>query len=220
MIIIFYDANEEEIYICSKRQATKIIPLNDPDILSHIPNEDILYVSNGHIVSKSQFGEWLAGKFDLSDRIAPSVAESASNRVSHIDDTNSGKLYVHPTRNGAIFLPDIYTSKYPQGVSLVGKHCYIPIDDLGGMEALEESTHYKVLLAQGKIEVVTHDYVKKNATKVQKLSAKDQALEAITIPNDRRGSAERVAASGGLVGIDPISSSDPIPVFVEGDFHG
>ncbi len=227
MIIIFYDANKDEVHICSEKERTKIISVDDPDILSHIPNDDILYVQNAHFVTKRQFGDWLNGELSLaeeekyephrftgfmSDDIVrePNVTDSVSQ-----DPENPYKrsLFIHPKHNGTIIINDLVTEKYPNGVQMNGKWDFIPIDYLGGEDVLEESRFLKNLLAKGKIEVVDYEYVKKNKNKKHQKSRADAALDAIIVKDDRSGAAESVAAAGGIGGSQ--SGSDVIEIFVE-----
>ena len=95
-----------------------------------------------------------------------------------------------------------------------GKWDFIPIVDLGE-DAIEESTLFKSLLAKGKIEVVDYEYVKKNKNKKHQASAMDAALDRIIVKDDRSGSAENVAASGGIQSANQSQNSDVIEIFVE-----
>jgi hypothetical protein len=205
----------------------KIISINDPDILTHVPNDDILYVQNAHFITKKQFGDWLEGdgeNFESSEphRFTGFMEETQTHsptleKMQEAASQYANSSLIHPSHNGAILIPDIKTPKYPNGVELVGKYDFIPVDDLGGFDALEESLHYKILLKQGKIEVVGYDYVKKNYGKKKSVSASDAALEKILIKGDTRGTAESVAAAGGIGEDSNIlaSPSDPIEIFVE-----
>jgi len=218
MVIIFYDSDKEQIFVCTEREKMKIIPIDDPDLLTHIPNDDILYVQNAHFITKKQLGEWLDGSGeDLND---PNKFSEISEKTTTPDDNDSRYInskFLHPVHNGAVLMSDIKTPKYPNGVELVGKYSFVSVDDLGGFDALEESSHYNYLLGKGKIEVVDYDYVKKNYNKNKTTSASDAALDRILIKGDAHGTAESVAASGGMGTTMNISGSDPIEIFVRGN---
>lgn len=221
MIIIFYDANKDDVYICSDKERTKIISIDDPDLMSHIPNDDILYVQNAHFITKKQFGDWLSGESSIVEeeeyephRFTGFMDEDAVREPSVVRDPENpykGSLFIHPKHNGTIIINDISTPKYPNGVQMNGKWDFIPIDHLGGEGILEESQFFKGLLAKGKIEVVDYEYVKKNKHKKHQKSLKDVALDAIIVKDDRSGAAESVAAAGGI----HASDSGVIEIFVE-----
>jgi len=219
MVIIFYDSDKNVIYLCTERDKMKILPVDEPNLLSHIPNDDILYVQNAHFITKNQFNQWLEGEGsndeephrftgfldEDSPTYTPKVAEFIESHSQH-----AGGQWIHPCHNGAIHIADIKTEKYPNGVELIGKYDFVPVEALGGFETLEESMHFKHLLGKGKIEVVGYEYVKKNYGKKKTQSASDAALDRIIIKNDARGSAESIAAQGGIQGY-----SGAIEVFVE-----
>ncbi|KKK47876.1 hypothetical protein LCGC14_3150760, partial [marine sediment metagenome] len=200
MVIIFYDADKEQIYICTEREKMKSISINDPDILTHVPNDDVLYVQNAHFITKKQFGDWLEGngpsldsephRFTgfLDEDSVPytETAEAMQEAASQYEHSK----FIHPAHNGTILIVDLKTPKYPNGVELTGKYDFLCVDDVGGFDGLEESMHYRSLLAKGKIEVVGYDYVKKHYNKKKTTSMADAALDAILIKSDARGSAE------------------------------
>ena len=121
MIIIFYDANKEEIYICSDKDKTKIVPVNDPDLLSYIPNDDILYIQNAHFVTKRQFGDWLSGELVLTKeeeyephRFTGFMNDEVihkpvtSDRMNQDAETRYRKsLFLHPKHHGSIIINDL-----------------------------------------------------------------------------------------------------------------
>lgn len=207
MVIVFYDSEKEVIYICTEREKMKTIPVDDPNLLSNIPNDDILYVQNAHFITKRQFQQWLNGEAKIEeDREAHRLDEESNSKPSEVANmvpTNSkyaNSKWIHPAHNGAIHIPDLKTEKYPNGLEMIGKWDFIPVDSLGGFEFLEESHLFKSLLGKGKIEVVGYDYVKKNYGKKKQVSLADAALEAITV---QTGSAADVAAAGGIDAHDP-----------------
>lgn len=209
MVIIFYDASTEEVYVCSSRHGMKKFTLDDTDLLSNVPNDDILYVSNGHLITKQQFGDWLSGDLSLEDSVQ--IQEKSEVETN---DKYHGKKFLHPVRNGAILIPDIKTDKYPEGVEMIGKYSFVCLDDLGGTDVLEESIHCRLLLSKGKIEVVDWNYVKQHQNKASKASQRDAYLDSILIKNDTKGSAEAVASAGGLQDANPISGADAVEIFV------
>ena len=223
MVIIFYDSEKEQVYICTEREKMKTISINDPDILTHVPNDDVLYVQNAHFITKKQFGEWLEGDGEIINdephrftgfMEEPTPYSPMLEKMKEAANQYEHSKFIHPAHNGAIHIADLHTPKYPNGVELVGKYHFIPVDDLGGFEVLEESLHFRTLLAKGKIEVVGYDYVKKHHNKKKLVSAADAELEKILIKSSAHGSAEAVAAAGGIGG-DVASASDPIEIFVE-----
>lgn len=222
MVIIFYDADKEQIYICTEREKMKSISISDPDLLTYIPNDDILYVQNAHFITKKQFGEWLDGEgetFDEPHRFTGFLEESTpysptAEKMHEAASKYEHSKFLHPAHHGAIFIPDIKTPKYPNGVELVGKYDFVAVEELGGFDNLEESLHFRTLLAKGKIEVVGYEYVKKHYGKKKMVSASDAALDRILIKNSTHGSAESVAAEGGIDG-GGAAPGDPIEIFVE-----
>jgi len=223
MVIVFYDSDKEQVYICTEREKMKSISINDPDILTYVPNDDVLYVQNAHFITKKQFGEWLEGDGeDFNDephRFTGIMAEPTSSpnaeKMHDAAQKYANSHFLHPTHNGAILIADLKTPKYPNGVEMVGKYDFIPVEDLGGFDILEESLHYKVLLNKGKIEVVDYNYVKKHYGKKKIVSAADAELERILIKGDSSGTAESVAAAGGIGGESNALPGDPIEIFVE-----
>ncbi|MHA2281511.1 MAG: hypothetical protein ACXAC5_11710 [Promethearchaeota archaeon] len=207
MVIIFYDSDKEVIYICTEREKMKSVPVDDPNLISYVPNDDILYVQNAHFITKRQFSQWLEGEGDIDtkphrfsgflDEDTPTYIPEVEKMVA-ANTKYSGSQWLHPAHNGAIHIPDVKTEQYPNGIQMVGKYDFVPIDAIGGFEALEESPHFKLLLARGKIEVVGYEFVKKNHGKKKQVSVADAALDAILIKNGHPGSAEAVAAAGGI----------------------
>ena len=229
MTIIFYDANKEQVYICTENEKTKVIQIEDARLLDYIPNDDILYVEDAHFITKDQFGEWLRGDLEL-------VKDIPENEVSRftglLDDQNqpwhaqnqiqkmaeapahtspgSQKFYLHPTSNGTVRIEDIQTSQCPEGIQLNGKWHFIAVDAIGE-EALMDSSHFKVLLGKGKVEIVPESYVQANKHKQKsKVSPAQAALDAILVPADVKAEA---AASGGWAA----SPGDEAPeILIEG----
>lgn len=222
MVIIFYDANADNIYICTETDKTKVININDPNIMDYIPNDDILYVENAHFLTKKQFSDWLSGDMH--------IASDTSNEVSRFQGflhegpkyqempaqdeftPQSKKYYIHPKHNGTLIIQDIVSNKFPNGIQLHGKWHFVAIDDIG-QDALDESQVFQYLLAKGKIEVVPYEYVKQNMHKQkQKVSPSEAALNAILVPADMKAYA--AASNGGIHGNQ--GPSDIPEIFVEG----
>lgn len=210
MVIVFYNAEEDCLYISSEREPMHKVSL-DNDPLSSIPNDDILYVQKGCYVTKSQIGQWLDGTVELDENEEPSrytgLMDTSSPEGIPVTVSDSKQRYIHPMHNGTVLIEDISTPEYPDGVVLHGKWNFIPIDKIG-KHVLEDSPFYRALLKNKKIEVVSHEYVMKNMHKQHtKVSPHERALDAILIKDSRRGAAETVANEGGM---STPNSSDPI----------
>jgi len=212
MVIIFYDSDKERLCICTEQDKMQTISIDDPDILSCIPNDDILYVKNAHFITKQQFGEWLEGNDVFEDDYSEEAYGLSDTEKTHDSQQFANKKFIHPVHNGAIYIADLKSDLYPDGVELLGKYDFAAVDDLGGFDALERSALWRSLLAKGKIEVVDYNYVKKHYNKKGSTSAADAALDKIIIKNDARGTAELVATGQIGSGTDP---SDPIEIYIE-----
>ena len=171
MVIIFYDATDDKIYICSETEKTKVLNISDENLLDYVPNDDILYVQSGHYITKKQFGDWLNGQMELEGDLVydyPSTSRFSPNQsgspvpqqaqASQPLGPEQQRYYIHPTANGTILVEDIRTDKYPHGLHLNGKYHFIPIDDIGE-DLLDESPFFRTLLAKGKLEVVDQAFV-------------------------------------------------------------
>lgn len=226
MVIIFYDAGEDKIYICTETDKTKVVSLNDPNIMDYIPNDDVLYVENAHFITKQQFGDWLSGGLEINSAQGneevsrfqgfldpgPKMQKVpfTQHEESHVSSAPK-KFYIHPKHNGTIIIGDISTAKYPKGIAMNGKWHFIAVDDIGE-DVLEESQNFKWALAKGKIEVVDSEYVKQNMHKQKnKVSPSEAALNAILVPANMK--AEAAAGQGGVHGT---AGLDIPEIFVEG----
>lgn len=195
MVIIFYSPNDKILYIASETDVLKKINISDPNLINHIPNDDILYVQKGCLINKQQIHQWLNGSFSLNDD-----GESSSSEYTETANTISvrkNKKYIHPVHHGTVFLQDIKTDKYPNGIQLSGKWHFIDIDDIG-QDVIDRSAHYRVALKNKKIEVVDQEYVNKHSSKGRYISPVEQELNKILIKDDRHGTAEKVAQTGGI----------------------
>lgn len=225
MVIIFYNANEDKIYICTESEKTKIVDYNDPDLMSYIPNDDILYVENGKYLTKKQFSEWLT-----NPEIAQEDEEHTVNRFTGMmkvgpksktnftttEETETRKVssrqFLHTTKPGSIRLNDIRTRKYPDGVEIQGKWNFVPIDDIG-WEVLQDSKNFHWAINNKKIEIVDEQFVRNNMHRNRQVSAAEASLNAILVPAEIK--AEAAADAGG---IHRISEYDGAMEFlVEGD---
>lgn len=230
MTIIFLNPINGKLYICTENEPTKIVDPSDPNVLKYIPNDDILYVENGHIVQKDVFATWLESgvettprklfkqDFDTGFRFENKVSsQQQCQQPSFCPPGDPNRLYIHPVHNGTVIIGDIVNDRFPEGIQLTGKYHCIPIDEIGE-DVLSESRHFKVLLAKGKVEVVNENFVKRNAHKSKKRSAADAALDAILIKDDRHGAASRVANSGDMF-VGEFGGNGhgdaAIPIFVE-----
>ncbi len=214
MIIVFYDQNADKIYICKPNERTLIADADDPNLMNYIPNDDIMYVTDGHFFTKQQFADYLSGE---SETTIASTDNAGPNRFDGFLNTNIGhsskhttpqhpatpskvanRLYIHPTTNGTILMEDIDTPKFPGGIILRGRWHFIPVDEIGA-ETLDKSASYKHLSKIGKVEVVDEEYVKQHAHKKKSnKSPSEMALDRILVPSSVPGTADQVAMSGGL----------------------
>jgi len=238
MVIILYDQNADRIYICIPNEKTRVVSVDDPSLMEYIHSDDILYVTNGHYFTKQQFADYLSGKMVPTQSGTLDSVMSTENRYEGFLEENldgkqpmrdqahrqlgpapvySNKKYIHPVRNGTVLIEDIQTSKYPAGVALQGKYHFISVDDIGEAE-LANSKFFELLVKRGKVEVVDESYVKQHAHKFQhKKSPAEAALDKILIPAGPPGTAENVAAAGGIGAFGSGESDDgaAIPIYVD-----
>lgn len=203
MVIVFYDTEQDCLYVSSEREKMHKIKLDD-NPLSSIPNDDILYVQKGCYVTKQQLGQWLDGSMDLNggkeEYSQYTGIRDANSPAGEPDEVSNSppKYYIHAAHNGTVLIEDIQTPQFPDGIVLNGKWHFIAVDKIGA-DVLEASQFYKTLVNKKKIEVVSHEYVKKNMHKQNTaVSPHERALDAILIKDDRRGAALRVASTGGI----------------------
>lgn len=200
MVLIYYDNSKEKIYICTEESEMKCVDAKDPDILNYIPNDDITYVQSAHIVNKQQFSDWLNGSLVL-ENISINEQEYETKSVSASVSPHIGKLFIHPTRDGGITIPSIQTKRFPDGLIMMTRWDFIPLDEIGGEEALTDNIFLKTLLKNKKIEKVNYDFILANKDKISKslnTSLSDEALDKIIVKDYKSGSARKVARSGGL----------------------
>lgn len=217
MVIIFYDANAEKLYICTETDVTKVVGIDDPNIMDYIPNDDILYVQNAHFVTKSQFNDWLSGDMEFEDTTERKVSRLTGMFDNYLGPQDrrevvrphSDRLYIHPTANGSVRIEDI--SDFPDGIQLNGKYHFMPVDKIGE-DNLANSRHFQLLRAKGKVEIVDENYVQANKHRsARKVSPAQAALDSILVPADIKAEA---AASGAWH--SKPSSDEPIEILVEG----
>jgi len=204
MVIIFYDGNNDKLYICSDNEKTRIVDKGDPELMNYIPNDDILYVRDGHYFTKPQFQQYLNGEINIAPQKTSRFAYFTEEKI---ETPQSGKItgyYIHPTNNGSIIINDL-KKKDGQIVEFNSKWDFVAVDDIGE-EALSESVFFNNLLAKKKLEIVDAEYVKNNIHKgEQKVSPVQAELNKILVPTDIR--AEAAAEMGG---IDRYGSATPI----------
>ena len=229
MTIIFYDADNDSLYICNQNEKMKVISLSDQDLSLHIPDEDILWVGDAACITKPQFVKWLKGEisFDGSSNSKQSSVSRFTGFLnkSHMQGSQIGsdfvksasklssRLYIHPKHNGSIVIPSIKTKKFPDGLELDGKYHFEPLDELP--PNLEENSLFKSLLKKGKIEIVTHEYVVQNIHKKKGMSPSDMATDSILIKD---GNAKDIASVGGIGNYDDESfggDDGPIPIIIK-----
>lgn len=178
MIIVFFDIKKKKLHICSENEKTRVIGIDEPDIIDYIPNDDILYVENAHFLTRQQFAQW----------INKGVSSSPKKQKP-----TKQRYFIHPRHNGAIRLQDIHTEKYPEGVQMIGKWDFIPVDEIGE-DVLDDSANFRWALAKGKIEIVDSNYVKENIHKKYKqVSPAEAALDSILVPADIKADAAATA---------------------------
>lgn len=208
MVIIFNDSNLNRLFICTENDKTKIINPNDPNLLNYVPNDDILYVTDGHLINKAQLTKWITGlssKKSVSDNLVQNTIEN-----DYQQETND--KYIHPKMNGTIIISDLKTDKFPGGIKMEGKWDFINLKDIGGEEDFDESRIAKLLIKQGKIEKVDQSYYDSNKHKNKKHKSQHmQQLESILIPADMR--AKEAVDRGLLYNND--TSNDQIVIDVE-----
>lgn len=200
MVIVFYIARENKICVCTQDKPMKLFAVDDPNLLSFIPNDDIYYVQNCSILTKKQLQKWLNGELNL---------ETTESEKEIEEIGISDKKYIHPVNNFVIIIDSIRTPKYPNGLKLKDKYDFVALEDLG--DNIEDNALFKSLLRTRKIEIVDSDYVRKNMHKAnRKLSPADAALNKILVPVGIN--AEDVAERGGMGGRDDDDFVIPVKV--------
>jgi hypothetical protein len=209
MIIVFYNANQEKVYICDTNNKTTVVDANDTRVFDNIPNDDILYVTNGHYFTKQQFLDWMAGEYKIND--ATNTSKYAGIMNDSPVNANTGvpqkpRKYIHATANGVVLIEDLNPP-----VMLEGKWDFIAVDTIGE-ENLENSAFFRTLLKRGKIAYVDEKYVVENQHKKKtKKSPTEAALDKILIKDSTPGAADKVASSGGMSNGDDVA----IPIIIE-----
>ena len=134
MTLIFKDNNK--IWICQTDKPVKVTTVDDPNLITYIPNDDLLYVQSASLITKKQFASWLKGEFQLD------VTET-TREEEEIEETStdSDQRYLHPKNNGYIVIDDIRTHKFPNGLIFTNKYDFIAVADIG-----EEVVEHSVIL--------------------------------------------------------------------------
>lgn len=204
MTFIFYDVNKQIFHIFNPNSVVVQVSANDPDLFSYIYDNDIYYIEKVHIFTKSQF--------------LGNMGQQITSTNAVLDNTEhlAQKLYIHATKNGTLQLADIRTNEFPNGIIINGKYDFIPVEKCGGLDHLQKSAFFRGFLKQKKIEIVSGEFVAKNAAKRKTMikSNADAALDAIIIKDGSPGSAERVASSGGIGGLLDDNDND-VTILVE-----
>ena len=198
MVIVYYDYTNNCIYLCSNKFPLKSMPLQSNILQLIDDNESILYVQNGSLISKKTLTSWLSGNSPPDNSYVPTQPQPATQGA-----------YMHPAHNGVIVIEDILTDKFPHGVKMTHKWDFISVDEVG-KEILESSAIFRSYVSKGKIKIVPYSYAKQHMHKKKRYkSPAEMAVESILIQDDRRGSAEKTASSGGFY-----SSDDAIEIEV------
>lgn len=242
MVIILYDQNADRIYICCPNEKTRVVSVDDPSLMDYIHSDDILYVTNGHYFTKQQFADYLSGKMAPAQGALDSITTQDNRYEGFLDEDLKGqrgpqqqqlqqlqqpyqsqsqpgpvsnKQYIHPVKNGTVLIEDIQTPKFPAGVALNGRWHFIAVDEIGEAE-LANSKFFELLVKRGKVEIVDEAYVKQNAHKFKhKKSPAEAALDKILIPAGPPGTADAVAAAGGLSAYGGESDDVAVPIYVD-----
>ena len=192
MVIIFFDSTDDSFLVATDKEPLRKY-FRDA-IQEVIPEDDILYVANAHIMTRQQFIGFLDGSYDISLGHDPAPAQA--HQVAPAARPKSNRRYLHTTANAPTILGDIRTDRFPEGVVLQNKYQFIPLDMIG-QDALDQSAQLKIAIQKKRIEIVDDEFVQKNMHKARMQgSFRDSELNRILVPAG--SSAEMVAADGGL----------------------
>ncbi len=195
MTMVFFNSSENMYYIFSETGSKKV---NKDTLLKTVPEEDIFYVKDAYIFGKEQFIDFVSGNKKFQTQEADDFDSGFRfNNQPQTEQADPNKLYIHTTRAGTVRIEDITSKDFPDGIQLNGKYHFIPVN-LIGEHNLEESRQFKHLMAKGKIEIVSEEYVKKNRHKGNSTSRRERELNSIIVPDDRHGAARRFASDGGF----------------------
>lgn len=209
MIIVFYNANQGKVYICDTNNKTTVVDTTDTEAFNNMPNDDILYVTDGHYFTKQQFIDWLSEGYRI-DATPCNIESKYAGMMDEKPVTNNAprkpRRFIHPTANGTILIEDLNPP-----VVMEGKYDFIAVDSIGE-ENLESSVFFRTLLKRGKIAYADEKYVAENQHKKKtKKSPTEAALDKILIKDSTPGSADKVASSGGLSN----DNDTAIPIIIE-----
>lgn len=179
MTIILYNEIKNEILIAIPNEVTKIIQLNDPNLLQHIPDDTIMYVNKCNLITKDQFQKWMNGEYNF--QVNEKATRSSYLTNDPLLDIPQDKKYIHPAANGAILIDDIKTDKYPNGIQLIGKYDFMDVDEIG-METLQNSRKYNWLIKNKKLAISDQQYYNKYKNKNRQVSASEAELNKILLP--------------------------------------
>jgi len=212
MVIIFYDPKTDKVHVCTKDYPIRIFDADDEAMLENIPDDDVLYVKSGRMMTKRQFEQFFHGEIEWEDdeptpipqampqqqrarRIAPAGIPQPT-AVNPNRTIPASSEYIRPTGQGIIIIADLVHEKLPpQGLILRGPYDFFPVDSIG-KDTLERSAQFRVLLAKKKVEYVDAAFVQANAHKKDKQNFTDRELDRMMVPEEYH--ARAVAAAGGL----------------------
>jgi hypothetical protein len=193
MVIVFLDPNTDSLYICSENEKMKKIDLGNANLLSFIPDDDLLYVQDGIFLTKHQFQDWLEGGAQFAvpaPQQTPMIPASipASQPVqtrqasSQSRPYDPNRLYLKPAHNGSVLIPDINTEKYPDGLKMNGKWDFVPIDDIGGIDVVNSNRFIRNQLEKKRIQIVDEAFVRKHQDKAHPyVSPAQRSIDSILI---------------------------------------
>lgn len=203
MTLIFKD--KTNIWICQQDKPVKVTTVDDPNLITYIPNDDLIYVQSASLITKKQFASWLKGEFQLDNTETTREEEEIEE-----DNSQSERKYLHPRNNGYITVGDIKIGKGDNAKPLVftGKYDFIALDELGD-DIVEHSAILRGLIKKGRLEIVDEEYVRKNRGKGNTTSKAEAGLQRILLPVGVH--AEDAADGSYLSGDDDVA----IPVHVK-----
>lgn len=236
MVIVFYDSQAELLYVATSTEPIQSIRIDDVEALEEIPDDDVIYVQNAHILNKQQLIAWTKGEYQIHTPV-PAPSAHAVTPAHAVGDQGhpaypgypqqdpagmpgqpqpipgGNQEYIHTVADVPLVLGDIRTAEFPNGLVIQGKYDYIPINRIG-KDVLEQSAHFRLAMKNKRIEIVNDDYVQKNAHKAkQKVRFQDSDLDRILIKDPTPGAAAGVAASGGLYYEDDPFYAPTVPMY-------
>ena len=164
MSVIFYDAEHNLIRVCDPEKGLSTYKFGDQKLIEKLP-ERIAFVEKVDLMRKSQFANWLEGKWRPPE-------ETKTKQTSNASVVN--KKYIHTVHDGTVLLEDIEIDGGP--LRLSGKWNFVPVNKIGE-ERLYSSYHYQILLKMNKVEIVDEAYVEANKHKYKKSPSISSGLQ-------------------------------------------